>query len=84
MGLLENGRRGRNRTCNPQIRNLMLYPFELRAPVIDNTSRLLVVLTMCQPFQRFFASAENRKVAPGKAFHLIVELARQAEDADQG
>jgi hypothetical protein len=27
----EAGRRGRNRTCNPQIRNLMLYPFELRA-----------------------------------------------------
>jgi len=25
------GRRGRNRTCNPQIRNLMLYPIELRA-----------------------------------------------------
>ena len=27
------GRRGRNRTYNPQIRNLMLYPIELRAPV---------------------------------------------------
>ena len=26
------GRRGRNRTCNPRIRNPMLYPFELRAP----------------------------------------------------
>ena len=25
------GRRGRNRTCNPRIRNPMLYPFELRA-----------------------------------------------------
>src|SRR5262249_764709 len=23
---------GRNRTCNPRIRNPMLYPFELRAP----------------------------------------------------
>src|SRR3954452_23025959 len=27
------GRRGRNRTCNPRIRNPMLYPFELRARV---------------------------------------------------
>ncbi len=25
------GRRGRTRTCNPRIRNPMLYPFELRA-----------------------------------------------------
>ena len=25
------GRPGRNRTCNPRIRNPMLYPFELRA-----------------------------------------------------
>jgi hypothetical protein len=24
-------RRGRNRTCNPRIRNPMLFPFELRA-----------------------------------------------------
>ncbi len=29
--LLILGRRGRNRTCNPRIRNPMLYPFELRA-----------------------------------------------------
>ena len=28
---MESGRRGRNRTCNPRIRNPMLYPFELRA-----------------------------------------------------
>src|ERR1700682_311958 len=28
---MRSGRRGRNRTCNPQIRNLMLYPIELRA-----------------------------------------------------
>ena len=27
------GRPGRNRTCNPRIRNPMLYPFELRALV---------------------------------------------------
>ena len=27
------GRRGRNRTCNRRIRNPMLYPFELRAPL---------------------------------------------------
>jgi hypothetical protein len=31
----EVGRRGRNRTCNPRIRNPMLYPFELRAPGND-------------------------------------------------
>jgi hypothetical protein len=33
---LGNGRRGRNRTCNPRIRNPMLYPFELRAPGSGN------------------------------------------------
>ena len=27
------GRPGRNRTCNPRIRNPMLYPFELRAHI---------------------------------------------------
>lgn len=26
------GRRGRDRTCNPGIRNPVLYPIELRAP----------------------------------------------------
>jgi hypothetical protein len=31
--LVGSGRRGRNRTCNPRIRNPMLYPFELRARV---------------------------------------------------
>src|SRR5437588_2020561 len=30
------GRRGRNRTCNPRIRNPMLYPFELRARCINS------------------------------------------------
>ena len=28
----ERGRPGRSRTCNPRIRNPMLYPLELRAP----------------------------------------------------
>jgi hypothetical protein len=28
------GRRGRNRTCDPQLRRLMLYPTELRARVL--------------------------------------------------
>jgi hypothetical protein len=28
---VQSGRPGRNRTCNPRIRNPMLYPFELRA-----------------------------------------------------
>jgi hypothetical protein len=28
------GRPGRNRTCNPRIRNPMLYPLELRAQLI--------------------------------------------------
>ena len=27
----DSGRPGRSRTCNPRIRNPMLYPFELRA-----------------------------------------------------
>jgi hypothetical protein len=30
-GFVDCGRRGRNRTCNPRIRNPVLYPFELRA-----------------------------------------------------
>src|SRR5437879_5866422 len=33
----QDGRRGRNRTCNRRIRNPMLYPFELRARK-DSTS----------------------------------------------
>src|SRR6266849_501018 len=35
-GKPESGRPGRNRTCNPRIRNPMLYPLELRAR-IDKT-----------------------------------------------
>ena len=31
-----NGRRGRTRTCNRRIRNPMLYPFELRARVMQS------------------------------------------------
>ena len=31
-----NGRRGRDRTCNPQLRRLVLYPIELLARVVLN------------------------------------------------
>ena len=32
----KHGRRGRDRTCDPQLRRLMLYPTELRALRINN------------------------------------------------
>ena len=37
-----------------------------------------------QPFQSFFAAAENRQVAPGEAFHVFVELAWKAPCPYQG
>jgi hypothetical protein len=78
------GRRGRNRTCNPQIRNLMLYPFELRAHVIHNTSPAgCTALILYQPLQGFLTSVEDRKVATRELFHLIVELARKAQSSNQ-
>ena len=40
--LVSDGRRGRTRTCNPRIRNPMLYPFELRARIVTHW-----ILTSC-------------------------------------
>ena len=61
----------------------MLYPFELRALVIDNTAAAAARgLILYQPAQGFLATAEDRKVPPGELFYLVVELARQAEGAD--
>jgi hypothetical protein len=53
--LAQSGRPGRNRTCNPRIRNPMLYPLELRAQ-----SRLIAcvyaALRVCDLLARFFLS----------------------------
>jgi hypothetical protein len=63
----QHGRRGRNRTCNPRIRNPMLYPFELRARLFfphSNRGHLQLLIYRVSPSQnRLWIAMQSESVA---------------------